>query len=289
MFSEVVAMLSISFIILSEFATSSLVIFDIWSISSPIFLTDSNISTKVTSVSLDTLTPFSTASLLTSIDLTALFISISISFIKDAIFPDSILVCSDNFLTSSATTAKPLPCSPARAASMLALSASKFVSSEILSIVSIIPLTLSETSLNDFNITSVSDETSLMFSIASTASFIFSLPSDATSIVSLELSLAIPALLWAIWIRLDNWTKTSDISTIELSWSLVILATFCILSDISSVDAVASSIEAASSSDELLRLFASSTTIETKLACLETMLLNPLLKLSISSPVLISE
>ena len=35
------------------------------------------------------------------------------------------------FLTSSATTAKPLPCSPARAASIAALSASKFVCSAI--------------------------------------------------------------------------------------------------------------------------------------------------------------
>ncbi len=36
-------------------------------------------------------------------------------------------VLSANFLTSLATTANPLPCSPARAASMLAFKASKFV------------------------------------------------------------------------------------------------------------------------------------------------------------------
>ncbi|WP_278245295.1 hypothetical protein [Clostridium sp. BL8] len=35
--------------------------------------------------------------------------------------------CSASFLTSSATTAKPLPCSPALAASMAAFSASKLV------------------------------------------------------------------------------------------------------------------------------------------------------------------
>jgi hypothetical protein len=34
---------------------------------------------------------------------------------------------SASFLTSAATTAKPLPCSPARAASMAALSASRLV------------------------------------------------------------------------------------------------------------------------------------------------------------------
>ena len=38
---------------------------------------------------------------------------------------------SANFLTSSATTAKPLPDSPARAASIAAFSANRFVYSEI--------------------------------------------------------------------------------------------------------------------------------------------------------------
>ncbi len=45
---------------------------------------------------------------------------------------------SANFLTSSATTAKPLPCSPALAASMAALSANRFVCEAISSIVSTI-------------------------------------------------------------------------------------------------------------------------------------------------------
>ena len=43
------------------------------------------------------------------------------------------LDCSANFLTSSATTAKPFPTSPARAASMLALRAKRLVCSLILS------------------------------------------------------------------------------------------------------------------------------------------------------------
>ncbi len=45
-----------------------------------------------------------------------------------AALPDS----SASFLTSSATTAKPLPCSPARAASIAAFKASKFVCAAML-------------------------------------------------------------------------------------------------------------------------------------------------------------
>jgi hypothetical protein len=48
--------------------------------------------------------------------------------------------------TSSATTAKPRPCSPARAASIAALSARRFVCSAIPVIVSTIPPIFSERS-----------------------------------------------------------------------------------------------------------------------------------------------
>ncbi len=51
----------------------------------------------------------------------------TISLISSADFDDS----SANFLISSATTANPLPCSPALAASIEALSASRFVWSAI--------------------------------------------------------------------------------------------------------------------------------------------------------------
>jgi len=43
------------------------------------------------------------------------------------ISPVALAVCSASAFTSEATTAKPRPASPARAASMVALSASKFV------------------------------------------------------------------------------------------------------------------------------------------------------------------
>ena len=46
----------------------------------------------------------------------------------------AVLDCSASFRTSSATTANPFPCSPARAASIEAFKASKFVCSAILEI-----------------------------------------------------------------------------------------------------------------------------------------------------------
>ena len=63
-------------------------------------------------------------SLISLIDWASTFVFASIS-VRD------FWVLSASFLTSSATTAKPLPCSPARAASIAALRASKFVWSAI--------------------------------------------------------------------------------------------------------------------------------------------------------------
>jgi hypothetical protein len=61
-------------------------------------------------------------------------ISLSIISISEVVF----LLCSANFLISSATTAKPLPASPALAASIAAFNASKLVCSAITFILSTI-------------------------------------------------------------------------------------------------------------------------------------------------------
>ncbi len=53
------------------------------------------------------------------------------------------MLCSANFLISSATTEKPLPASPALAASIAAFSARRFVCSDILLIISVISVTVS--------------------------------------------------------------------------------------------------------------------------------------------------
>ena len=58
-------------------------------------------------------------------------VPLATSSILSFTLPTSSLIPSANFLTSSATTAKPFPASPAQAASIYAFNASKFVWSAI--------------------------------------------------------------------------------------------------------------------------------------------------------------
>ena len=75
----------------------------------------------------DRSTPRSTLVLTCSIEETALLTLFWISLIMPLTSEVAPVVLSASFLTSSATTANPLPCSPARAASMAAFSARRFV------------------------------------------------------------------------------------------------------------------------------------------------------------------
>ena len=70
-------------------------------------------------------------SLCSLIDSLISFIDWANTFVFASISPSDFWVLSASFLTSSATTANPLPCSPALAASIAALRASRFVWSAI--------------------------------------------------------------------------------------------------------------------------------------------------------------
>ena len=100
----------------------------------------SNDSSKVLEASIVILTPFSTTSLLVSEFLRTASVSVLMSLIKLDISVVFCLVISASFLISSATTAKPFPCSPALAASMAAFRARRLVWLAILLIILVILL-----------------------------------------------------------------------------------------------------------------------------------------------------
>ncbi|MDK2799679.1 MAG: hypothetical protein PWQ70_1298 [Clostridiales bacterium] len=66
-------------------------------------------------------------------------VSFAVDDTKCVIFSVDCLDSSASFLTSSATTANPLPCSPALAASMAAFSARRLVCSDMADMISVIP------------------------------------------------------------------------------------------------------------------------------------------------------
>ena len=94
---------------------------------------------------------------------------------------------------SSATTAKPLPCSPARAASMAALSARRFVCSAMSSIVSTMSPIRSPLAPSSVTLTAA----------PSTASLIRAMPSTVWRTVSAPLLAASPAAAPRLWTSAD--------------------------------------------------------------------------------------
>ena len=89
------------------------------------------ISEKPSPVALTFSRPFSASVRPVSIAVTACSVSFWIAPMRSPICFDAFCDSSASFLTSSATTAKPRPCSPARAASMAAFRASRFVCPEM--------------------------------------------------------------------------------------------------------------------------------------------------------------
>ena len=96
---------------------------------------DSNASRVLSTVA----TPLWVRSALCETASAARAVSVWISPISEAIVSAADLEPSASFLTSSATTAKPRPCSPARAASTAALSASRLVWAAMVEMVSTMP------------------------------------------------------------------------------------------------------------------------------------------------------
>ena len=184
----------------------------------------SNDISNVVTASVAIVTPFPTTSLLASEFFNTASLSVFISLIKLEISVVFCLVISANFFISSATTANPLPCSPALAASIEAFKASKLVWLAILLIMLVILLISLKLLTNSLILLYVS---SFCFCRVSTTVTI----SEMTFLLDLDLSTAMFVLsISAPIFELISSSFSLNIDCKDfnsLNWLLILLCKFC--------------------------------------------------------------
>src|SRR4051812_5957199 len=160
--------------------------------------TDAPSVRKASRASSTVATPSLVRSAPSSTTATARLVSAWISAISEAIEPAAACDSSASLRTSSATTAKPRPCSPARAASMAAFSASRFVCSAMPVIVATMPSICSDFAPSSRMASVACTELSRTAPMASEAWATAPAPRSATSraaIAAAVVSCALPVLM----------------------------------------------------------------------------------------------
>ena len=148
---------------------------------------------------------------------TAVSVSAWIPPIKSAICFAASCDCSANLRTSSETTAKPFPCSPARAASIAAFKASKFVCPAIPEMVSTIwPISFDLSPNFSTTIADLLTVCSMVF-ICFTAVSIAWFPSCAATAVLSEVPATLLVFAATCWMPADICSTTAEVSSIALS------------------------------------------------------------------------
>src|SRR3989338_304790 len=180
-------------------------------------------------------------------ELTASWVSDWMLLISLLIFLTASAEPSANFLTSSATTAKPLPASPALAASMAALSARRLAWSAIEVMVSVISPMAWDFSPKPWMTLAVSTTVSVSRVILSTAAWAVLWPFWALSLVWLTAPEVDWALATACLRVTDAFSIASEVWAARSAWMDAPLATLWMAPETSWVEAFISSDELESS------------------------------------------